>query len=74
MRFARILFAGSYGYFFEEDCLIEIDESQSDEEAQITLLHEMVHLWQSSHGYPVTHGVRFKRMAALALERTGLVI
>lgn len=30
----------------------------------ITMAHEMIHLWQSDHNLPLTHGAAFKRKAA----------
>lgn len=34
-----------------------------DGEAETTLRHEMVHLWQHATGRPVDHGLEFRRMA-----------
>jgi hypothetical protein len=32
-------------------------------EAELTLRHEMIHLWQHATGRPVDHGAEFRRMA-----------
>jgi hypothetical protein len=65
---------GAMGLMFPSTRHIELDLHLTEQEARGTLLHEMVHLWQSCHGHSLKHGPLFKKWVPVVLEHTGLSI
>lgn len=54
-----------WGFCIEEDGEIILgltDRFPSEKDFQITLCHEMIHLWQIMNGFKVNHGKRFEDM------------
>lgn len=74
VRYARLEWQGTAGYFHHADRMIEIGDHLTAPKQRAALLHEMVHLWQSCNGYATNHGKQFKEWKATCLRITGLRI
>ena len=66
--------SGAQGEFWPDSRRIVVCSSLDVEAALGTLVHEMIHLYQSSRGLVVDHGKEYKKWQKLLHTSTGLDI
>lgn len=65
---------GAVGEFWPDDRRIVVCSSLDEDQILGTLIHEMIHLYQSTRGLAVNHGKEFKAWKARIESSTGLDI
>jgi predicted SprT family Zn-dependent metalloprotease len=72
--YADLRGTGAVGEFWPDSRRIVVCSSLDEEQVLGTLVHEMIHLYQSTRGLAVNHGREFKAWKSRVESSTGLAI
>lgn len=64
----------AWGLYEPDTRTVALRNTLNREQSRATLLHEMVHHWQSCHGKRLSHGRLFKKWTKVCSALTGLAI